>query len=447
MSQEPRKNPEKTTSQEAKPTRPTPPTFLDSTWTWSSPSTWPLTIKLLPVFIAIISIYLAVAFPALFGDPVSRFLADTSCTGAFNYTFQIAAAKRHAEELATHDWEIGTAGEALLELLSPHKAVFGRVPFPRGKVPYDFVKMDEALTFVFEKVRVWDGPTIVEDSYSVSDPASLGVSAVMIGQVWKGWLRAAEAQKEYLLKDAPRYGNGAISHRVEVAELWSDAVHMVPPFLAYYGVATNDLECVREAVRQVELYREVLMLRDGERKELWRHIVGPSEMADDGAWSTGNGWAAYGMARVRATIAGWEKSKEMMEKEIAALDSYMIEIIDGAIRTDDHESGLLRNYLGDSTWFGETAGTALLAAAAYRLGMFMEQNAGRDHILQWADEKRRAVVRHVNDDGVARPAVHSLKHDQRQPFEGINPEGESFLLLMGAAWRDCVCAGVRSREG
>ncbi len=120
----------------------------------------------------------------------------------------------------------------------------------------------------------------------------------------------------------------------------------------------------------------------------------------------------------------------------------MLENILGAMRTDDHESGLLRNYLADNSWFGETAGTTLLTASAYRLIMFMEPGAERDKILRWADRKRRAVVQHVDEDGVARPAVHSLKHDQREPFEGINPEGESFLLLMGAAWRDCVCAGV-----
>ncbi len=295
-----------------------PPTIFDPNWTWSNPSSWPLSIRFLPVGVAIIAIGLATYFPSVFGNPYGRLMVDNSCVGTFNYTFQIAAAKRHAENLATHDWEIGTAGQAILELISPQKAVFSANPFPNGKVPYNLIKMDEALLYVFENVRIWsEGETIVSNNYSVSDPASLGVSAVMIGQIWHGWAQAADEQKRYLLEKAPRHANGAISHRVEVAELWSDAVFMFPPFLAYYGVAMGDEGAVREAFRQVGLYRDVLMITDGDRKGLWRHIVGPSETADDGAWSTGNGWAAYGMARVRATLVGWEKGRDMMREEVS----------------------------------------------------------------------------------------------------------------------------------
>ncbi len=264
----------------------------------------------------------------------------------------------------------------------------------------------------------------------------------MIGQRYREWVEAATQQKDYLLKNAPRYRNGAVSHRVEVAELWSDAIHMFPPFLAYYGVATKDLDLVKEAVKQTELYRNVLMIKEGPKKGLWRHIVGPSEKADEGAWSTGNGWAAYGMARVRATVFAWSVSAESMAKEISALDGYIGEILEGAIGSDDHPSGLLRNYLGDNGWFADTAGTSLLAAAALRFAMFDGVSAAKQvEYLAWANLKREAVFAHIGEDGVPRPTVNSLKHDQREPFEGINPEAQSFLLMLGAAWRDCRCSG------
>ena len=139
---------------------------------------------------------------------------------------------------------------------------------------------------------------------------------------------------------------------MDVAELWSDAVHMFPPFLAYYAVATEDLALMRAAVQQIKLYRDGLRIDSGDREGLWKHIVGPSDMADDGAWSTGNGWAAHGMARVRATISGWGPSREVMGKELAQLDRWVREILDGAMKTDNDESGLLRNYLGQDSWFG-----------------------------------------------------------------------------------------------
>ncbi|OBZ73000.1 hypothetical protein A0H81_07148 [Grifola frondosa] len=53
------------------------------------------------------------------------------------------------------------------------------------------------------------------------------------GQDYAG---AARDQLNYLLQDVPRTTDGAISHRVEQVQLWSDFVYMVPPFLAYYGV-------------------------------------------------------------------------------------------------------------------------------------------------------------------------------------------------------------------
>jgi len=51
------------------------------------------------------------------------------------------------------------------------------------------------------------------------------------------------------------------------------------------------------------------------------------------------------------------------------------------------------------------------------------------------------VLATVDNDGFAKPAVNPLKHGSRDPVQN-SPEGESFLIMMGAAWRDCVCAGT-----
>lgn len=57
---------------------------------------------------------------------------------------------------------------------------------------------------------------------------------------------------------------------------------MVPPFLAYYGVVTQNKTLVQEAVNQISLYRN--NLRDG--SGLWKHITLGTSI-DDGHWSTG----------------------------------------------------------------------------------------------------------------------------------------------------------------
>ena len=60
---------------------------------------------------------------------------------------------------------------------------------------------------------------------AVGDPASLGVFAVMLGGVVYG--DAARGEVEFILGQALRWGNGAISQRVDVPELWCV---LFPPF-------------------------------------------------------------------------------------------------------------------------------------------------------------------------------------------------------------------------
>jgi len=405
---------------------------------WANPFTWPAS-----VYVALLLVSAAAYFSGFIVEPDFDNASPELCRSTFNYTFRVNAARSQVERLSTHSWEYGTGVEAMLELLDPDMTVFASEPFPADKVQKLPMKRPQSILWMQRHIRIKNEPTLYADDFSVSDPAALGVTAVMLGQKDSKTFQAAMRQKDYLLNDAKRYSNGAISHRVEVAELWSDAISMFPPFLAFYAVAANDLELMKEAVKQCGLYREVLMIDSGPKKGLWKHIVGPSDMADEGVWSTGAAWAAYGMVRVRATISGWRPSNETMSEELSQLDSWIGEILDGAIRTDDHESGLLRNYLGDTEWFGETSGTALLAAAAYRMAVLNPVMFAQPKYVNWAQEKRKTILSLVDENGYAFPAVNPLKHNSKEPVKE-SAEGESFLLMLGSAWRDCVCTGVCS---
>lgn len=409
---------------------------LDATVSWTNPFTWPAS-----VYVALLLVSAAAYWSKFIVEPSFDTATPELCRSTFNYTFRVNAARSQIERLSSHSWEYGIGAEAILELLEPERTVFAPEPFPADKIQKLPLKKPQGIMWMHRHIRTKGDPTLYADDYSVSDPASLGIATVMLGQRDSKSFQAAMRQKDYLLNDAKRYSNGAISHRVEVAELWSDAVSMVPPFLAFYAVAANDLDLMKEAVRQCELYREVLMIESGPKKGLWKHIVGPSHMSDEGVWSTGAAWAAYGMVRVRATISGWRPSNGTMVQELQNLDQWIGEILDGAIRTDDDSSGLLRNYLGDSEWFGETSGTALLAATAYRMAILNPAVFAQAKYVEWAHEKRKAVLQRVDDNGFAYPAVNPLKHASKEPIKE-SAEGESFLLMLGSAWRDCVCAGL-----
>ena len=408
---------------------------------WSNPLTWPASLQLAPIAAILVTVFSAIYWNHYTSQPSYNTVSPKKCRDTFHFTFHVQATLDQARRLPSHSWEYGIGAEAMLELLDPLRTVFASEPFPADKIPALRAQKPKGIEWVQRHIRTNGEPTLYIDTWGVSDSASLGVPAIMLGQSDVQYLQSAMRQKDYLIKQAPRYSNGAISHRTEVAELWSDAISMFPPFLALYGVVSNDLEYIREAFEQCRLYREVLRVASGPKQGLWKHIVGPSEMADEGVWSTGAAWAAHGMARVRATISGWRPSNSSMTSEIALLDEWIGEILDGAIRTDDDDSLLLRNYLGDSEWFGETSGTALLAATAYRMAVLNPTTFSQPRYLHWAHQKRRAVLERVDKDGLASPTVNPLKHGSREPIRE-SPEGASFLLMLGAAWRDCVCSEV-----
>lgn len=67
-------------------------------------------------------------------------------------------------------------------------------------------------------------------------------------------------------------------------------------------------------------------------------------------------------------------------------------------------------------------------------------------MLRWAGENTKAIAAHVDKIGIASPAVNPLVWGDRTPYTKGSPEGQSFLVLLYAAWRDCVEASVCSSD-
>ncbi|KAF8178100.1 Six-hairpin glycosidase-like protein [Mycena galopus ATCC 62051] len=368
-------------------------------------------------------------------------ICDTANPFPFSPGFNIAQVAVVAAHLASHSWEFGTAAEALLELYDPHMSIFTPTPtFPVPTVPKECV---ESLEYAASKIVFGTGANALSDGGgSVSDPASLGTSAVLLGKTDGRYATAVSQQIDYIINIAPRIPNGAISHRVDIAELWADFIYMAPPFLAYAGADAGNLELLEEAYLQCGLYREILRSPDG--FGVWQHIIGPQNQ-DVGFWSTSNAWAAAGMARVLATVmkAPIVASANWRSTAIAELTEWIKEILDGAM-SFSLDGGLLRNYLDDPHTFGEISGSCLLAAVAYRMVVLrpLDLGPGEQKYIKWADGIRATMALHVTSAGIATPAVNPLNHTDITPLTTGSPEGNSFVVLMYAAWRDCVLAAV-----
>ncbi|KAH0582129.1 hypothetical protein H2248_011782 [Termitomyces sp. 'cryptogamus'] len=376
-----------------------------------------------------------------------------------------------ALNISTYSWELGTATEALLELYSPELSVFGDSPFEAAKNLSTWSILPHALAYAAEKIVIGTGPNALSDGDgAVGDPASLGVGAVLLGKV-EGYERfgaAAAAEYEFITQGAPRAWNGAISHRVEYVELWADFIYMAPPFLAYYAVETRNITLLREAVYQCQAYRQILQYNtttaDKNFEGLWEHILGPVKN-DPGLWSTGNSWAAAGMARVLATVMkapAFPSSDDTEAQEIAiwrknavkTLTDFIKEIVDGAIGAGPtaYDNKLTRNYYNNPDIFGETSGSSLMAATVYRLAVLVPDVFGNDKYIQWAEGIRTTfggtfvnadgtILEHVDrDNGTVRPAVNPLAWTDTNPWMTGSPEGQSFVALLYASWRDCIYA-------
>jgi len=232
----------------------------------------------------------------------------------------------------------------------------------------------------------------------------------------------------------------------------ADFMYMAPPFIAYYAADQGNETLLRESVAQCAKYRAVLRSDSG----LWQHIVGPQNR-DRGLWSTGNGWAAAGMARVLAAVvkapAREDEDTSWRQEGIDKLTAWTMEILDGALASSlDH--GLVRNYMDqeESHGFGEISGSALLGSVVYRMAVLQPQSCGERYI-KWADGVRTVLGgmdgeggAHVTDEGIVRPAVNPLGWLDPRPYTAGSPEGQAFVVLMYSAWRDCVLQGLCRKE-
>jgi len=313
------------------------------------------------------------------------------------------------------------------------------------------VKASQVQSLVYAQSKIVLGTgvnSLSNGDGAVGDPASLGVSAVLLGKTKSKYATAAQQTMEYIMNSAPRFWNGAISQRTDVAELWSDFMYMAPPFLAYYAVETYNATLLADVVHLCTQYRQVLHANITSTSEgVWEHIIG-SQGGDTGHWSTGNGWAASGMVRVLATVMKAPASVvlKIRSKSVSLLTGYIKEIIDGAMGSPVDTNKLLRNYVddvsGDGHGYGEISGTSMLAAATYRMAVLCPQVFGQ-HYVKWADGVRATLSngKHVSKNGTVYPAVNPLNWGDTGPVTYGSPEGNNFVVLMYAAWRDCVHAG------
>ncbi|KZW03864.1 hypothetical protein EXIGLDRAFT_715909 [Exidia glandulosa HHB12029] len=335
--------------------------------------------------------------------------------------------RANAVSAATLSWEIGTMMEAVTELDAPGLAVFEAptVPVsPKANPPRAVMDaLDKSLA------QQPKGAKYYFNTGAVGDSASIGVTALIAG-ISTGnatYLSGAKEQLDYLLYDAPHKGV-VISHRIEAFQAWADFVSMAPPFIAYAGVTapTASKSLLVNAYEQCQGYRSIL--QDPAGSKLWRHIIGGS-FNDTGLWLTGNAWAAYGMLRVQQTIAKSDFADDLKSESADLLD-WTTEILN-ATWARQHNTGAMANYLDRSDQFEDSAGTALLAAAQYRIASI----TGSSLNIDAAERALQRVMDLIDSSGWLHGPVDPLAFDKQTSGDEHSPEAQSFVLMLDAASR------------
>ncbi|XAO22078.1 hypothetical protein I312_100843 [Cryptococcus bacillisporus CA1280] len=332
------------------------------------------------------------------------------------------------EDISTHSWENGTKAQAILESKYPSYSVFASsspIPLP-DKFDENDIKDVVGVAEVTMSNRpptntssaAHGGSTLLEDD-AAGDPASLGVTILLAnastGNAQVNGVSYGDAAREelnYLLYDVPKTSAGAISHRADQVQLWSDSVYMVPPFLAYYGALDNNQTLLRQAYQQ---YTNL--------------------------WATGNGWAAAGMLRVWATI-NWSSFSDQLNSEMSDLESWVREILD-ASKPYITSNGIFYNYINNTSSFEDASSAALMSHVGLRLSTLGITNDYVDMALGLLS----AASSYVNSTGYLTQVVNPLDFSEQGEE---SPEGQSFLVMAYAAhkdWNNAGRAGHTNNDG
>ncbi|SCZ94818.1 BZ3500_MvSof-1268-A1-R1_Chr12-1g03678 [Microbotryum saponariae] len=414
-------------------------------------------------------------FLCLLWSPLSLVLAATipnSHSSLYNSDLDsrtLARVRERLDSVARDVWVSGTQTEAYLELDHPQLTVFN--PFAEssrnwGILESSFPNSSNRIVLNWlERLGPDDKQFAVIKGGAAGDPASLGY-AWMIAQATtrdertqERLERMIEAEVEWLLEKVPRTTDGAISHRKEVTQLWSDFIYMVPPFLAARGIATSNHSLLLESYRQIKLYRSHLQ---DPSTHLWRHVRYGS-WEDPSLWATGNAWAAAGITRVLATLTN-SFHAETYSHEIRDLALWANEIVEAGFARVKKD-GLLPNHLDDPYDFSDSASSALLASTTFRLhqlGMIRKPSTTlataekiRSKINDKIDPKTgwlRGCVVSTSSRTRTRECLyyyfwlrtHSFFHFPtcyQNPLSWYqrtdqSPEAQAFVILLEAAWRD-----------
>ena len=295
------------------------------------------------------------------------------------------------------DWEQGTVAQALLEMGEYDRVV----SFARAAI-----------------MRQVEGRfSVIRGNMPITDCASVGEAVLFAGKLTGDPIfnEAAMEMLEVIHTTNHKNEEGTIFHTQEPTKfIMSDALYMLPPFLAAAGEYD-------EALKQIEGNRKYLFHPD---TQLYSHIWdAPNQtFKREDFWGVGNGWTAAGLTRVIKLLP----DDRVEDKK--RLISYVKELVDACLKylRDD---GLFHNVIDKPDTFVEVNLSQMISYTIYRgvAAGYLEPS-----YLEKAEKRRSAANASVDELGYVQNVCGLPNFDH--PY--VAPEGQAFYLLMETAAKD-----------
>ena len=251
---------------------------------------------------------------------------------------------------------------------------------------------------------------------AVTDPCSVGEALLHCYEVTgdEYFKTGLDNLINWAINLAPKNADGVMYHFDDMNQMWIDSMYMLPPFLAANGYYD-------EALKQIRGWWDLLFVPEaGLLGHMWNDDKKDFERKL--RWGTGNGWAMAGLSRVIA----------MLPEEYADAKAELIEkatlLINNALPLM-REDGLFHDILDDDTTFREVNFAQMCAYTIYRgvkAGWLAES------YIEKAEKMRIAAENQMDEYGLIQSCCGAPTFD----FPGVSPEGQSFYLLMEAAYED-----------
>lgn len=301
-----------------------------------------------------------------------------------------------------------------------------RYPWEQGvcmQALYELGDINTAIAMAHDAVlrQKEDGRlAVINDNIAVTDPAANGEVVLRAYEITGDsmYKEAADKMLSFLLNKAPRTENGTLCHN-EVSfhegyspnQIWVDSIYMAPPFLAAMGE-------IKEAYVQIKgMYNYLYDSESG----LMYHIydAGTKRFVRKKHWTSGNGWALLGMARVI------EAADMANEKQIAdELKAMFLGILNHLIPFQ-LEDGRFHDIIDEESSFIEGAGAMMMAAAVFR---GIKNGWLSDEYMHYAKKVQDTMDEYVDEYGI----IHEVCGCPHFLSVGTSAESMAAYIMMHA---------------